>query len=149
MQGMMRRTGFARKEYVRPPASPLRRVERPVTSWLLSEEVRSIPKANPLECEQYRRLVAARPCSRCRVEGYSQCAHGPTLGKGIKADDRGTFALCCTRPGIPGCHYLFDQYMLGDDQWRRDMAAEWSARTRAEIVAEGNWPVSLPLWDGA
>lgn len=145
---MLRRTSFGRVEYVRPPPAPLRRLERPVTSWLLSQEVVSIPKSNPLECEEYRRLVAALPCIRCRIDGYSQCAHGPTLGKGIKADDRFTFPLCAARPGIPGCHYLYDQYMLGDADWRYTAAVGWSAKTRGQIFAGGLWPAKLPMWEG-
>jgi len=146
----MKRTSFARPVYVRPLPSPLRRLERPVSVWQATDDVvLSIPKDNPLECEAYRRLVAALPCIHCGVEDQSQCAHGPAMGRGIKCDDRFSMPLCAARPGIPGCHYLFDQYMLGDAEWRRIAAIVWSARTRAAIVADGTWPGSLPMWEGA
>ena len=61
------------------------------------------PKQNAIEHEGYRRLVAAMPCKACGIEGYSQAAHVPPDGRGIKQDDREIFALCCTRSGINGC----------------------------------------------
>lgn len=68
------------------------------------------PKSKPVRSEAYRRWVASTACRRCQVESYSQAAH-PNHGRGLgqKADDLLCFALCCTRPGILGCHAEHDQ----------------------------------------
>ncbi|PIG09522.1 hypothetical protein [Comamonas sp. 26] len=65
----------------------------------------TVLKEKVVESEPYRRLVAELPCLWCGVEGYSQHAH-LNLGKGfgMETDDRTGFPLCCSRPGIEGCH---------------------------------------------
>lgn len=145
---MLRRTGFQRPAYQPPPSPPLRRLERPVTVWRPMPVV-TAPKSNPVRSEAYRRLVAALPCINCWIAGHSQCAHGPTLGGGIKCDDRMSFPLCAAHDGVVGCHALFDQYKLGDADWRREQADKWAAQTRQWIAASGTWPARLPMWDGA
>ena len=145
---MLRRTGFKRQAYTPAPPAPVRPlVRRP--SYACNDVTLTIQKDNPLEHEGYRRLVASLPCIRCGIVGWSQCAHGPILGKSIKCDDRFSMPLCADRPLVVGCHTLYDQYRLGRGQWRRDMAVVWSAQTRAEIIAAGLWPVGLPMWEGA
>lgn len=105
------------------------------------------PKQNAIECEAYRRLVAALPCIKCGIWHQSQAAHPPPTGKGIKEDDRECFALCCTRPLIPGCHVEFDQYRLIPTDQMRAQAAQWGALTRVLIIDAGQWPKSLPRYD--
>jgi len=108
-----------------------------------------VPKSEILECEAYRRAVAALPCIWCNVVGYSQHAH-LNLGKGmgLKTDDRTGFPLCCTRPDIEGCHVAYDQYRLvdGGREAHREYGLEWGRITRHTIVESGQWPKSLPLW---
>ncbi len=89
-------------------------------------------KSNPARSEKYRRLVASLPCSYCGIEGFSQCAHGPTLGRGIKGDDFMTFPLCCDRPGKLGCHTMFDQYFWSAEA-RAELAIEWAQETRRAL----------------
>ena len=91
------------------------------------------PKSAPVRSESYRRLVAALPCIKCGIEGYSQAAHGPTMGRGIKASDMYTFPLCCTRPGVVGCHVEFDQYSGYTSARRHMLAAEWASKTRKAL----------------
>lgn len=110
---------------------------------------RSIAKDAPIEHEGYRRLVAALPCKACRREGYSQAAHVPPDGKGIKHDDRLTFPLCCTRLGVTGCHVDFDQYRMFPSDKAREIGRQWAAETRAEIEAAGQWPQNLERWSDA
>lgn len=100
------------------------------------------PKTNPVQSETYRRLVASLPCADCGIEGYSQCAHGPTLGLGIKCSDLETFPLCCTRPGQRGCHELYDRYEWPAEQ-RAILGEKWAAETRATVKALGLWPKKL------
>ncbi len=104
----------------------------------------AFPKQNAIRSEPYRRLVAALPCKNCGIQGYSQAAHVPPDGRGIKQDDRETFALCCTRPGITGCHVDFDQYCLFFKRQAVIIGQAWAADTRRQIEASGKWPKNLP-----
>lgn len=97
-----------------------------------------LPKRPPARDKAYRRLVAAQPCINCKVVGFSQAAHGPTAGAGLKSSDRDCFPLCCDRPGVVGCHFRFDQYQLFFTEERATKAREWAALTRAQIEAEAD-----------
>lgn len=110
----------------------------------------AVPKTEkPARCEPYRRLVAARACISCGIEGYSQHAHeNEDKGTGLKVDDRRAMPLCCTRPGIEGCHVAFDQGRLlaGGRDAHRAAGQGWAAQTRTAIHESGQWPKRLPLW---
>jgi hypothetical protein len=71
-----------------------------------------IPKRQIIRNPDYRRHVACLPCMVCGVEGYSQCAHisHGNHARGMKASDDLCIPLCATRPGMMGCHAMFDQY---------------------------------------
>lgn len=105
----------------------------------------SSPAAAPIEkmevcrSESYRRLIAALPCSYCRIEGYSQAAHPPPKGKGIKESDLECFPLCCVRVGEIGCHQRYDQYLLLPKPAMRLTAAYWAKAAREALVREGLW----------
>jgi hypothetical protein len=148
---MLRRTGFKRKPYHRPPMAPLRPVARSGVVAQISSVARPVPKEDILRSEAYRRLVAAMPCKFCGISGYSQAAH-PNTGKGMgfKTDDRGCFPLCGTRATgggmVTGCHELFDLGMLFSKSQRREIEPIWGAETRASIMAAGAWPQGLPLY---
>lgn len=107
------------------------------------------PKEQAVRSEPYRRLVAAMPCAHCGAVGYSQHAHlNEGKGAGLKVDDRRAMPLCCTRPGIEGCHAAFDMYRLvpGGRDGHRAAGAAWAAQTREAIGASGKWPPSVPKW---
>lgn len=110
----------------------------------------AIEKENAVESEPYRRLVAQLPCMWCGVEGYSQHAHlNRGKGLGLKTDDRTGFALCCSRPGIEGCHVAYDQYRLiegADSDLHHEYGLEWGRITRHTISIAGLWPRSVPPW---
>lgn len=102
-----------------------------------------VKKDKPVEDKAYRRLVAARPCMNCRIDGNSQAAH-ENHGKGmsLKTDDRRTFPLCTVAGN--GCHDAFDQYRLFSGRAAHvAMGATWSKQTREAIRAEGLWPKDL------
>lgn len=105
------------------------------------------PKSEPVRSEPYRRLVAAMPCKACGIQGCSQAAH-PNSGKGlgIKTSDLDCFALCCDRPGVPGCHGRFDRYEFGGKHAQALMEQAWAADTRRQIAAAGMWPATLERW---
>lgn len=116
---------------------------------LSTRPIVAVPKENAVECEAYRRLVAARPCIFCGVVGFSQAAHPNTRkAKGLKADDRLCFPLCCARLLIVGCHYQFDQHQLFTREAAENFETHWGAVTRAAIVAGGLWPANLPRMAG-
>lgn len=103
-----------------------------------------LPKDAPVRHEGYRRAVASLKCIWCGDIGRSQCAHGPALGRGMKAGDLDTFPLCAPAYGRLGCHYKFDHYILFDKARRPAIAREWAAQTRADVIAAGLWPDDLP-----
>ena len=108
-----------------------------------------VEKSAPVRSEAYRRLVASLPCIHCGIEGYSQHAHeNAGKGKSMKADDRCAMPLCCTRPGIEGCHAAFDQYRLlpGGREAHHTQGRAWAKKTRNQIQESGQWPVNLPMW---
>lgn len=110
------------------PRKPLRRVPAAITL------VVPLSKAVVVRNRAYRMLVAALPCIHCGIEGHSQAAHGPSLGKGLKASDRELFPLCTVSGN--DCHGKFDRYELMN-RWDREIAgAMWAARTRLKLGVE-------------
>lgn len=110
----------------------------------------AVHKEKAIESEPYRRLVAKLPCMWCGIEGYSQHAH-LNLGKGLglKTDDRTGFPLCCSRPGVEGCHVAYDNYRLlesGGREAHREYGLEAGRFTREQVRKAGLWPASLPRW---
>ena len=101
------------------------------------------PKSSPVRSEAYRRLVAARPCIACGIEGYSQAAHAPPSGRGIKESDLETFPLCCVRPGVVGCHVEFDRWRMFPRDQAVEVGLRWAAETRALIKSHGMFPRKL------
>ena len=97
------------------------------------------PKENPVRSEAYRRLVAALDCVNCGVWGYTQAAHPPPTGKGIKESDLECFPLCAARPGVVGCHAEYDQGRIAPRVMMRDLAEAWSEQTQNIIKANGDW----------
>lgn len=93
-----------------------------------------------MRSSSYRRAVAALPCVSCGLDGYSQAAHANGLewgkGMGLKADDAAIFPLCADRPGIRGCHSLFDQGALFDKATRREVTERWISWTRVAVANE-------------
>ncbi len=99
---------------------------------------KSYPKAEIVRDKSYRRWVAGLACRACGLDGWSQAAHVPPDGKGIKQSDTEIFPLCCTRPGVIGCHAEYDQYiMIPDSQEARRVGRQWAAETRAMYEREG------------
>ena len=105
----------------------------------------SVPKAQPVRNEAYRRLVAAMPCVICGMVGYSQAAHGSAgKGMGIKACDLTCFPACAPRPGVAGCHSRLDQGALFAKAVRHTLEPAWAADTQRRIYAMGLWPKGVP-----
>ena len=144
---IVRRVGFKRPQIERKPA-PAYKLARPCTSPRVDHEAaRTRKKAEVVRSEAYRRAVASLSCIRCGIAGHSQAAH-PNTGKGagMKTDDRLCFPLCADRPGVRGCHSLFDQGALYSKDLRRMLEPEWAKATAATIAARGLWPAGLPAY---
>lgn len=121
-----------------PRESVMSSAREPATPRQKEELVRSEP---------YRRLVASMPCVNCGLQGYSQHAHENNgKGKGMKVCDLRAMPLCCTRPGVLGCHAAFDQYKLfNTKQEHVDKGREWAEHTQREIYECGLWPKNIKV----
>lgn len=128
-------------------AKPKPRQQRPdrsdeFASWTLSMRkvgvyapaVACVPvpkEPEPVRDEDYRRLVAALPCSICGVSGASQAAHSNS-GKGLalKTCDLTCFPLC--HDGANGHHRAWDEYRFGRDV-QRDYERRYAAITHDDL----------------
>jgi len=103
-----------------------------------------VEKAAPVRSKPYRRAVAGLPCIYCGLAGHSQAAHANTgKGAGLKACDLEIFPMCADRPGVRGCHSLFDQGALLGKEARREIEPVWVADTQRRINAMGLFPKNL------
>jgi hypothetical protein len=100
----MKRTGFT------PKIKPLPGILR--TTSLRPTRIKARRKSVPAHELAYLKRVAGLPCAECGIWGYSQAAHSNRAadgkGLGLKAHYLATFPLCCTRPGVIGCHVKHD-----------------------------------------
>lgn len=99
------------------------------------------PKTPRIKDEAYRRRVAALPCIACGVHGYSQAAHPPAPGRGIKQSDRLCVPLCCARPGNPGivgCHIEADQSIMASREEMKNKFARWVEIVQKELDVARN-----------
>ena len=155
----LRRTGFKSRSWASMPTADRdeelsRRAARMLAhaaprTATMAGSCTGVPvlKEAPLRSERYRRAVASLPCAYCGIEGYSQHAH-ENDGKGarLKVDDRRAMPLCCSRPGIEGCHVAFDQYRLvpGGRDAHADLGRALAEQTRNRLNALGLWPAGVP-----
>lgn len=148
----MKRTGFKPKAWTPRAAKQVDYTPTPRAPAVARHDgkarmVVQVPKDEPVQHEGYRRLVAAMPCARCKVWGYSQHAHSNTgKGMGIKTDCRLGFPLCSTRPGVVGCHALLDQGAMYSKHARREMEDYWAWDTRMTLRRLRLWPKDLAPW---
>ena len=91
-----------------------------------------------MRSEDLRRAVSTLPCADCGIEGYSQAAHSNLYehgkGRGMKADDRFIFPLCCDRPGVRGCHTKHDQLIGVTAGKAEENTRRWIIWTYAQLV---------------
>lgn len=99
------------------------------------------PKTKPHRDGKYLRLIATMPCFSCDIDGFSQAAHSNLAkhGKGgaQKASDYATFPLCCERPGVMGCHSLFDQGVIVTKLNKEAVTDFWVASAQKRAKAAG------------
>ena len=102
----------------------------------------SIPKFSYFRSKKHLKNVASLCCQHCGQEGFTQAAHSNWAehgkGKGIKASDEFTAALCLK------CHYELDQGKHLSKEQRIEMWENAHKRTKAELIRLGVWPDHLP-----
>jgi hypothetical protein len=100
-----------------------------------------IPKFSYYRSKKHLMNVAGLPCQNCYIEGQTQASHSNWAehgkGRGIKASDEFTAALCQT------CHFELDQGARLNKEQRRylwDMAYQ---KTVNKLKAGNLWPDEL------
>jgi len=121
----------------RPP-----RIERWLAGAPAAPIFRPQPKTSYVRDEGYLRAVAALPCYRCGIEGYSNACHSDAgaAGKGerIKACDLTCWPGCVARPGIPGCHAEVGTLAVMPRAEREAFELRAAAATRATLIAQSS-----------
>jgi len=98
----------------------------------------AIPKFNYFRSKKHLQNVASLPCQNCYIEGETQAAHSNWAehgkGRGIKASDEFTAALCCK------CHKELDQGARLSKEQRKMLWQMAYAKTVSKLKAMGRWP---------
>ncbi len=108
-------------------------------------EIKSLkyPKFPYFRSTKHLRNVASLPCQWCGIDDGCQAAHSNMAqhgkGRGIKASDEYTAALCQT------CHSQLDQGNKLSKQERQDMWTEAHKRTYNKLKVLGLWPPEVPM----
>ena len=101
------------------------------------------PKFNYFRSKAHLKNVADLPCQNCYIEGQTQAAHSNWAehgkGRGIKASDEFTAALCQT------CHYELDQGSKLSKDERQKMWIMSHIRTYNKLKSLGLWPKDVPM----
>lgn len=104
----------------------------------------SVPKEQPSQHGTYMAVVRRLNCRRCGApppgpkKGNEFCHRDEGKGKGLKTDVREGWAGCAP------CHRLVGSTGQLPKEERRAFELEAGASTRAEVMAKGLWPRSLP-----
>ena len=126
----MKRTGFARPEYKRPPV-----VYAPITrQGVYAPAVGGDPVPKPVTYRSEKHLARVRklPCVDCGRVGQTQACHAnQAKGMGIKAPDSHVCALCVD------CHRRLDQGGQMTKDERRAYEWEMVAKTYIALQEQG------------
>jgi hypothetical protein len=94
-----------------------------------------IPKFSYYRSKKHLKNVASLPCQTCGIEGQTQAAHSNWAehgkGRGIKASDEFTAALCQT------CHTELDQGSHLSKEQRRQMWDKAYEKTKERLREQG------------
>jgi hypothetical protein len=97
------------------------------------------PKREYVVDEGYRRAVAALPCYRCGIVGFSNACHSDSgadgKGERIKACDLTCWPGCVARGfDAPGCHFLVGMTALMNRGEKRAFELRAAADTQATLI---------------
>jgi hypothetical protein len=102
-----------------------------------------ISKFNYFRNRKHLINVANLPCQNCYIEGQTQAAHSNQAvhgkGRGIKASDEYTAALCQT------CHAELDSGARLNKEQRRELWQMAYQKTVNKLIENNLWPVDIPL----
>jgi len=102
-----------------------------------------IPKFSYFRSKAHLKNVASLACQNCGIEGQTQAAHSNWAehgkGRGIKASDEYTAALCQT------CHMELDSGARLSKEQRRSLWQMAYQKTVNRLKANGKWPKELDL----
>jgi len=118
-----------------------------VTGWRKRQiENLMFQKHQYVRSQKLLKAVCKLDCQCCGAGGPTQAAHsnwGGGKGKGIKADDNLTAALCLK------CHYEIDQGKNLTKEERQEKWLKAHKKTVALLLVRGEWPenVPVPQWD--
>ncbi len=100
-----------------------------------------IPKFNYFRSTKHLKNVASLPCQNCYIEDQTQAAHSNWAehgkGRGIKASDEFTAALCQT------CHMELDSGARLSKEQRRMLWNMSYQKTVNQLKSQGLWPAEL------
>jgi hypothetical protein len=100
-----------------------------------------IPKFNYYRSTKHLKNVASLACQNCYIEGQTQAAHSNWSehgkGRGIKASDEYTAALCQT------CHMELDSGARLTKEQRRSLWQMAYQRTVNRLKSQNLWPDEL------
>jgi hypothetical protein len=101
-----------------------------------------IPKFNYYRSKKHLKNVASLPCQNCYIEDQTQAAHSNwadwgNKGRGIKASDEFTAALCQT------CHTELDSGAKLSREQRRELWQMAYQKTVIRLKSQGLWPDEL------
>ena len=100
------------------------------------------PKHNYIRSKKLLKLVASLDCQLCGSGFCVQAAHsnwGGGKGRGIKADDNLTAALCMT------CHYDIDMGIRWSKEERKLAWKVAHYKTVQKLTDSGQWPKEVPV----
>lgn len=101
-----------------------------------------IPKHQYVRSKALLKAVASLDCQHCGSPYMVQAAHtnwGHGKGRGIKADDNMTAALCLK------CHYEIDQGKNLSREERQELWEKAHRRTVQTLIAQNSWPDGVPM----
>lgn len=136
-----RERNAARKESnLRNLCTPSRSIQRGVYASATDSHA-PVVKEGAVQHEGYMSIVRQMPCAHCGAPAPSQFCHADMdKGIGIKTDCRRGF------PGCPTCHALLGSSGKIPRALRRELEAQYGARTREKVWESGQWPKRLPRW---
>lgn len=107
------------------------------------------PKRHYVDSLPYRMAVAALPCFRCGIEGYSNACHSDAgadgKGERIKACDLTCWSGCVARPGVNGCHFDIGHGATLSRDEKREFEQRAAAATQATLIAKATGDAKLRL----
>lgn len=122
----MKRTPITRRSYIKRGGSTLARSGRIARKRRSGKEFARIHGSH-----DRAEWITSMPCWECGAVGFTVQAHVGKEGKGAgrKANADQIANLCCSRPGVMGCHEKYDERKAPfDDERHRGFVVQRAAK---------------------